>query len=101
MMTLQQVQLCLPAARLVGDGALRFERVHTDTRSLQAGDLFVALKGSVLTRMIFWRKPKNTARSRPWPSMAWVRSFPDCWWPTPGWRWASLPLPGAPGSACR
>lgn len=30
---------------LVGDPALRFERVHTDTRSLQPGDLFVALKG--------------------------------------------------------
>ncbi|MDP1742896.1 UDP-N-acetylmuramoyl-tripeptide--D-alanyl-D-alanine ligase [Polaromonas sp.] len=45
MMTLQQAQLCLPGAGLIGDGALEFERVHTDTRSLQAGDLFVALKG--------------------------------------------------------
>ena len=30
---------------LVGDGALALERVHTDTRSLRAGDLFVALRG--------------------------------------------------------
>ncbi len=30
---------------LVGDAATRFARVHTDTRSLQAGDLFVALVG--------------------------------------------------------
>ncbi len=45
MLTLQQARLCLPGARLMGDGALEFERVHTDSRSLQAGDLFVALKG--------------------------------------------------------
>jgi UDP-N-acetylmuramoyl-tripeptide--D-alanyl-D-alanine ligase len=45
MMTLAQAQQWLPGARLVGDGAQAFQRVHTDTRSLQAGDLFVALKG--------------------------------------------------------
>lgn len=45
MMTLQQALHWLPSARLVGDGALRFTRVHTDTRTLRAGDLFVALKG--------------------------------------------------------
>ena len=32
-------------ARLVGDSAVAVQRVHTDTRSLQTGDLFVALKG--------------------------------------------------------
>jgi UDP-N-acetylmuramoyl-tripeptide--D-alanyl-D-alanine ligase len=35
----------LPGVRLLGDAATRIERVHTDTRSLQPGDLFVALKG--------------------------------------------------------
>jgi UDP-N-acetylmuramoyl-tripeptide--D-alanyl-D-alanine ligase len=30
---------------LVGDGAVWVSRVHSDTRSLQVGDLFVALKG--------------------------------------------------------
>jgi UDP-N-acetylmuramoyl-tripeptide--D-alanyl-D-alanine ligase len=45
MMTLQQAQSWLPSARIVGDGAVRFNRVHTDTRTLQNGDLFVALKG--------------------------------------------------------
>lgn len=45
MMTLQQALQWLPSARLVGDGMLRFQRVHTDTRSLQPGDLFVALRG--------------------------------------------------------
>ena len=49
MVTLQQafalLQPRMPAARLVGDGATPLLRVHTDTRTLQAGDLFVALKG--------------------------------------------------------
>jgi UDP-N-acetylmuramoyl-tripeptide--D-alanyl-D-alanine ligase len=35
----------LPDAVRVGDPDQRFERVHTDTRSLRAGDLFVALRG--------------------------------------------------------
>ncbi|MFT4243601.1 MAG: bifunctional UDP-N-acetylmuramoyl-L-alanyl-D-glutamate--2,6-diaminopimelate ligase MurE/UDP-N-acetylmuramoyl-tripeptide--D-alanyl-D-alanine ligase MurF [Acidovorax sp.] len=39
------VQARIPAARLVGDGTVALGRVHTDTRTLQAGDLFVALKG--------------------------------------------------------
>ncbi len=45
MMRLQQAHSWLPAARLVGDGKVISTRVHTDSRSLQAGDLFVALKG--------------------------------------------------------
>ncbi|MEO6743408.1 MAG: Mur ligase family protein, partial [Caldimonas sp.] len=45
MMTLAEARAMLPAARLVGDPALAVERVHSDTRSLQPGDLFVALKG--------------------------------------------------------
>ena len=45
MMTLQQAQRWLPLAQVVGSGAVRFNRVHTDTRTLQSGDLFVALMG--------------------------------------------------------
>ena len=45
MMTLQQAQRWLPLAQVVGSGAVRFNRVHTDTRTLQRGDLFVALRG--------------------------------------------------------
>ena len=48
-MTLDQafamVRARIPSARLVGDGATPLARVHTDTRTLQVGDLFVALKG--------------------------------------------------------
>ena len=35
----------VPSARLIGDGSVAFARVHSDTRTLAAGDLFVALKG--------------------------------------------------------
>ncbi|MBH2019990.1 MAG: UDP-N-acetylmuramoyl-tripeptide--D-alanyl-D-alanine ligase [Burkholderiales bacterium] len=45
MMNLQQALDWLPSARLAGDGLVAPLRVHTDTRSLQPGDLFVALKG--------------------------------------------------------
>ena len=49
MMNLRQaldfISQSIPQARLVGDGATPLARVHTDTRTLQPGDLFVALKG--------------------------------------------------------
>jgi UDP-N-acetylmuramoyl-tripeptide--D-alanyl-D-alanine ligase len=45
MTTLARAAQWLPGATLVGDGATAFARVHTDTRSLRAGDLFVALRG--------------------------------------------------------
>ena len=44
-MTLREAHAMLPGSALVGDGATAIERVHSDTRSLRAGDLFVALKG--------------------------------------------------------
>jgi UDP-N-acetylmuramoyl-tripeptide--D-alanyl-D-alanine ligase len=49
MMTLQQLLPWLAQARLVegggSAGALHFNRVHTDTRTIEPGDLFVALRG--------------------------------------------------------
>jgi len=45
MLTLAQAQALLPGSAVVGDGATAFLRVHSDTRTLRAGDLFVALKG--------------------------------------------------------
>ncbi|HEY8877190.1 MAG TPA: UDP-N-acetylmuramoyl-tripeptide--D-alanyl-D-alanine ligase [Roseateles sp.] len=44
-MTLAEAQALLPGSTLVGDGATGFARVHSDTRTLKAGDLFVALRG--------------------------------------------------------
>ena len=45
MMTLQQALPWLAGAQLVGSGAVCFRRVHTDTRTIEPGDLFVALRG--------------------------------------------------------
>ena len=45
MMRLADAAAMVPGSALVGDAARAFERVHTDTRTLRAGDLFVALKG--------------------------------------------------------
>ena len=45
MMTLAQAHVLLPGSRIVGDPAAPFWRVHADTRTLRAGDLFVALRG--------------------------------------------------------
>ena len=45
MFTLAQAALWIPGSKLVGDGGVAIDRVHTDTRTLAAGDLFVALKG--------------------------------------------------------
>lgn len=44
-LTLAEAQALLPGSVLVGDGATAFTRVHSDTRTLRAGDLFVALRG--------------------------------------------------------
>ena len=44
-LSLQRMARWLPGSRVCGDPALHIQRVHTDTRSLQAGDLFVALQG--------------------------------------------------------
>ena len=45
MMTVQQASQWLPTSSLVGTGDAHIVRVHTDTRSIEPGDLFVALKG--------------------------------------------------------
>ncbi|HEX2539600.1 MAG TPA: bifunctional UDP-N-acetylmuramoyl-L-alanyl-D-glutamate--2,6-diaminopimelate ligase MurE/UDP-N-acetylmuramoyl-tripeptide--D-alanyl-D-alanine ligase MurF [Caldimonas sp.] len=45
MATLGELAALLRDARLVGDPATPIGRVHSDTRSLAAGDLFVALRG--------------------------------------------------------
>ena len=45
MMSLGTAQALLPGARLVGDANTVIKRVHTDSRTLRPGDLFVALRG--------------------------------------------------------
>jgi UDP-N-acetylmuramoyl-tripeptide--D-alanyl-D-alanine ligase len=45
MMSLHQATQWMPGARLVGENKVVVLRVHTDTRTIEPGDLFVALKG--------------------------------------------------------
>jgi UDP-N-acetylmuramoyl-tripeptide--D-alanyl-D-alanine ligase len=45
LMTLAQAHAMVPGSTLVGNGHTALLRVHTDTRTLRAGDLFVALRG--------------------------------------------------------
>ena len=45
LMTLGQAAALLPQAQRAGDAATPIWRVHSDTRSLRPGDLFVALRG--------------------------------------------------------
>ena len=45
LMTLAEAAAMLPGATWVGDRATPIHRVHSDTRTLRAGDLFVALRG--------------------------------------------------------
>ena len=44
-LTLGELAGWLAGARLIGDAGVHCDRVHTDTRTLRPGDLFVALKG--------------------------------------------------------
>lgn len=43
--TLSEAAGWVPGARVVGEGSRAVTRVHTDSRTLAAGDLFVALRG--------------------------------------------------------
>ncbi len=45
LMTLAQAQALIPGSTLVGADELQLQRVHTDTRTLRPGDLYVALRG--------------------------------------------------------
>jgi UDP-N-acetylmuramoyl-tripeptide--D-alanyl-D-alanine ligase len=73
MLTLAQAQALLPGSVLHGAPDLPFARVHTDTRSLRAGDLFVALRVSVSTATTSWPRHAPPAPWPRWPSAAWAR----------------------------
>ncbi len=45
LMTLAQAQALIPGSTLVGEADVPLQRVHTDTRTLRPGDLYVALRG--------------------------------------------------------
>ncbi|OXH81500.1 hypothetical protein CA830_40485, partial [Burkholderia multivorans] len=45
MLSLDEAARLIPGATVHGDAHVTFERVSTDSRTVGAGDLFVALKG--------------------------------------------------------
>jgi UDP-N-acetylmuramoyl-tripeptide--D-alanyl-D-alanine ligase len=59
MMTLSRAARWLPTAALLGDGAVQLTRVHTDTRSIEAGDLFLALRGDTFDGNQFLQQAKE------------------------------------------
>ncbi len=63
MTTLGQVHALLPGSRLVGDPATPLTRVHSDSRTLQAGDLFVALQGERFDANDFLAQAKASGAS--------------------------------------
>jgi UDP-N-acetylmuramoyl-tripeptide--D-alanyl-D-alanine ligase len=68
MMTLQQALQWIPGGRLWATARVTaITRVHTDTRSLQPGDLFVALRGENFDANTMLAKPRPVA---PWPRCA-------------------------------
>ena len=70
MLSLAEAALLVPGSRLVGDGGVAFARVHTDTRSLRAGDLFVALRGERFDAHDFLDAARRRVPSPRWPSAA-------------------------------
>jgi UDP-N-acetylmuramoyl-tripeptide--D-alanyl-D-alanine ligase len=58
MMTLAQAQSWLPNGKLVGDPNTKINRVHTDTRNIASGDLFVALRGEKFDAQEFLAQAK-------------------------------------------
>ena len=100
MMPLQQALPWIAGARLVGDGSVRVQRVHTDTRSIAPGDLFVALQGEKFdaNQMLLAAQAQGAAavlcRAGPPACHAWK-------WRTPASRWASWPAAGAHNLTCR
>ena len=63
-LSLVQAQQWIGGARAVGDVTPACDRVHTDTRSLQSGDLFVALRGVMYeTRFLSTKLSGGDARS--------------------------------------
>ena len=67
MMTLQQAADWLMqsgmAVKVVGDASVCIARIHTDTRSLQPGDLFVAIKGERYDANAFFADAKELGAS--------------------------------------
>lgn len=90
-LTLDRMAAWLPRAMLIGDGGQRVARVHTDTRSLQAGDLFVALKGPHFDAADFFPEAKAAGAAAVLCGLAAADRLRACGLPglaVPNPRWA-------------
>ena len=58
-LSLSQIAKWLPESQLIGDSTVVVDRVHTDSRTLQNGDLFVALKGEKFDAHAFLNQAKQ------------------------------------------
>lgn len=59
LMTVGLAAQLLPGSTLVGEGSASVQRVHTDTRTIDPGDLFVALKGERYDANHFLQEAKD------------------------------------------
>ena len=99
MMTLAQAHALLPGSTLIGNGATPLHRVHTDTRSLQAGDLFVALKGERFDAHDYLAQALASGAAAAIAERGLTQAgMPACGSPTPNRRSRNSPAHGA--SAC-
>ena len=113
--SLAQAAAWLPGARIVGAAEAPdtpIARVHTDTRSLQPGDLFVALRGERFDGNDYLAQAKTAgavaalaerlrdANGERWLSTGkkgeWNVDDTHCWsaFNFDGWRYIRFPLPG-------
>lgn len=67
----------IPEARLIGNPNVVVERVHTDTRSVQPGDLFVALKGERFDAHDFLQQAKAAGAVAAITSFDYVKNASD------------------------
>ena len=101
-MTLAQAHALLPASTLVGDGTTRIGRVHSDTRTLERGDLFVALKGERFDghAMLVEAKTQGAVAALAERGLA-EAGFRVCWSATRKMRSKTWRAPGAHSTTCR
>jgi len=95
MMPLGRALAWLDHAVLVGDGNTPLLRVHTDTRSLEPGDLFVALQGERFdANDLLAEAQARGASARCAGPACRLRRTGRAWralrWPTPAPRWPQL-----------
>ena len=64
MASIAQVVRWLPQATLEGDADMRVNRVHTDTRTIEAGDLLLPSRAIAMTPTTSCRKRSSAVRQQ-------------------------------------